>query len=76
MYKVTWNEKSDEFKHCFAICNAESMFSLYWNLTVNQNPKTDGCGATDVTVWDLSGYKIDMKKGSGEWLSCGEYTHK
>ncbi len=76
MYKVTWDIKTDEFKHCFAICNVESMFSLYWNLTHNRKLDCDGGGAINVKVYDLSGFQIDMSKGGGYWSSCGEYTNK
>lgn len=68
MYKVTWNEKTHRFKHCFAVGNYESMVSLAWNLT--HRGENDGCDAIDVKIWDLSGNEItdwSQMKTQGEW---------
>ena len=69
MFKVTWNEKSDEFKKCFAICNGKSAISLYWNLL--KGGSSDGLKAINVKMWDLSGNEIPVQSF---WETQGEYT--
>lgn len=73
MYKVEWRDSHDPNRVCFAVCNLESAYSLWWSLT--GYGRKDSLKPSQVKVFDLSGNEVKMTSGKAQVASGGSYTN-
>ena len=65
MLKLTYTRPNDEFQTVTVLGDARGIFDLWFRLT-NANPQYPSHGVGKITIHDLHGRLIDMRKGLAE----------